>query len=91
MSGLLTVFRKEVRENIRDRRALFNSLLLGPLLGKGDRPQPRAGDKADPRSVKRQPAVTLGQQVIQGMKQRRKAFAAELKKLQRELKTTEAL
>jgi sodium transport system permease protein len=32
MSGLLTVFRKEVRENIRDRRALFNSLLLGPLL-----------------------------------------------------------
>jgi len=32
MSGLITVFRKEVRENIRDRRALFNSLLLGPLL-----------------------------------------------------------
>ena len=32
MSGLLAVFRKEVRENIRDRRALFNSLLLGPLL-----------------------------------------------------------
>jgi sodium transport system permease protein len=32
MSGLATVFRKEVRENIRDRRALFNSLLLGPLL-----------------------------------------------------------
>jgi sodium transport system permease protein len=32
MSGLTTVFRKEVRENIRDRRALFNSLLLGPLL-----------------------------------------------------------
>jgi len=30
--GLTTVFRKEVRENIRDRRALFNSLLLGPLL-----------------------------------------------------------
>jgi sodium transport system permease protein len=29
---LATVFRKEVRENIRDRRALFNSLLLGPLL-----------------------------------------------------------
>jgi sodium transport system permease protein len=27
-----TVFKKEVRENIRDRRALFNSLLLGPLL-----------------------------------------------------------
>ena len=32
MKGLLTVFKKEVRENIRDRRALFNSLLLGPLL-----------------------------------------------------------
>ena len=32
MSGLTTVFLKEVRENIRDRRALFNSLLLGPLL-----------------------------------------------------------
>jgi sodium transport system permease protein len=30
--GLGTVFRKEVRENVRDRRALFNSLLLGPLL-----------------------------------------------------------
>jgi len=28
----VTVFRKEVRENLRDRRALFNSLLLGPLL-----------------------------------------------------------
>jgi len=32
MRGLTTVFNKEVRENIRDRRALFNSLLLGPLL-----------------------------------------------------------
>lgn len=32
MSGLTTVFKKEVRENLRDRRALFNSLLLGPLL-----------------------------------------------------------
>jgi len=32
MRGLVTVFRKEVRENVRDRRALFNSLLLGPLL-----------------------------------------------------------
>ncbi|NNJ64382.1 MAG: ABC transporter permease [Xanthomonadales bacterium] len=32
MRGLFTVFRKEVRENIRDRRALFNSLLLGPIL-----------------------------------------------------------
>ena len=32
MRGQATVFRKEVRENVRDRRALFNSLLLGPLL-----------------------------------------------------------
>ena len=32
MSGLTTVFKKEVRENLRDRRALFNSLLLGPML-----------------------------------------------------------
>ncbi len=32
MRGLNTVFKKEVRENLRDRRALFNSLLLGPLL-----------------------------------------------------------
>jgi sodium transport system permease protein len=32
VNGLATVFRKEVRENVRDRRALFNSLLLGPLL-----------------------------------------------------------
>ena len=32
MRGLTIVFRKEVRENIRDRRALFNSLLLGPIL-----------------------------------------------------------
>jgi len=32
MKGLGIVFRKEVRENLRDRRALVNSLLLGPLL-----------------------------------------------------------
>jgi sodium transport system permease protein len=32
MRGLLTVFSKEVRENVRDRRALFNSLLLGPIM-----------------------------------------------------------
>ena len=32
MKGMSTVFRKEVRENLRDHRALFNSLLLGPLL-----------------------------------------------------------
>jgi sodium transport system permease protein len=32
MRGLLTVFKKEVRENFRDRKAIFNSILLGPLL-----------------------------------------------------------
>ncbi len=32
MKGLLTVLRKEVVENLRDRRAAFNSLLLGPIL-----------------------------------------------------------
>ncbi len=32
MKGLITVFKKEVRENIRDRKAVFNSILLGPLL-----------------------------------------------------------
>ncbi len=32
MSGLMTVYKKEVRENLRDRRSLFNSVLLGPIL-----------------------------------------------------------
>jgi len=32
MSGLSTVYKKEVRENLRDKRALFNSVLLGPIL-----------------------------------------------------------
>ncbi|MGD9265707.1 MAG: ABC transporter permease subunit [Lysobacterales bacterium] len=32
MSGLGVVYRKEVRENLRDRRSLFNSVLLGPIL-----------------------------------------------------------
>jgi sodium transport system permease protein len=32
LRGLITVLRKETKENIRDRRAIFNSLLLGPLL-----------------------------------------------------------
>lgn len=32
MRGLFTVFRKEVRENLRDRKAVFNSVLLGPIL-----------------------------------------------------------
>ncbi len=29
---LVTVYKKEVRENLRDRRSLFNSVLLGPIL-----------------------------------------------------------
>jgi sodium transport system permease protein len=33
MHTLLTVFRKEFLENIRDRRTLFSALLFGPLLG----------------------------------------------------------
>ncbi len=32
MRGMTTVLIKETRENIRDRRAIFNSLLLGPIL-----------------------------------------------------------
>ena len=32
MSGLVTVYKKEVTENLRDRRSLFNSVLLGPIL-----------------------------------------------------------
>ena len=32
MRGLTTVLRKEVTENFRDRRSIFNSLLLGPIL-----------------------------------------------------------
>ncbi|MGD9020830.1 MAG: ABC transporter permease, partial [Lysobacterales bacterium] len=32
MSGLGVVYRKEVHENLRDRRSLFNSVLLGPIL-----------------------------------------------------------
>ncbi len=32
LRGLITVLRKEATENIRDRRAMFNSLLLGPVL-----------------------------------------------------------
>jgi len=33
MNPALTVFVKECRESLRDRRVLLNSLLLGPLLG----------------------------------------------------------
>jgi sodium transport system permease protein len=32
MNGLVTVLGKEIRENLRDRKAVFNSLLLGPIL-----------------------------------------------------------
>jgi len=32
MNGIFTVFRKEAKENLRDRKAVFNSLLLGPIL-----------------------------------------------------------
>jgi sodium transport system permease protein len=32
MRGLVTVYKKEVTENLRDRRSLFNSVLLGPIL-----------------------------------------------------------
>ena len=32
MSGFGVVYKKEVRENLRDRRSLFNSVLLGPIL-----------------------------------------------------------
>ncbi len=33
MGAILTVFRKEVLDNFRDRRTLITALLLGPLLG----------------------------------------------------------
>jgi sodium transport system permease protein len=33
MHPVLTVFAKEFRENLRDRRTLFSALILGPLLG----------------------------------------------------------
>ncbi|MBE9547906.1 MAG: ABC transporter permease [Proteobacteria bacterium] len=33
MSGWLTVFKKEVKENFRDRRVIFTSLVIGPLFG----------------------------------------------------------
>ena len=33
MRAILTVFAKEFRENLRDRRTLFTALVLGPLLG----------------------------------------------------------
>ena len=32
MRGILVVLRKEIRENLRDRKAVFNSLLLAPIL-----------------------------------------------------------
>ena len=33
MSSILTVFRKEVLDNLRDRRTLLTAILLGPLMG----------------------------------------------------------
>ena len=33
MRGILTVFRKEFLENLRDRRTIFSALLFGPLFG----------------------------------------------------------
>jgi len=33
MSAMVTVFLKEVRENLRDRKTVFNSLLMGPIMG----------------------------------------------------------
>lgn len=33
MKGMFIVFKKEVRENMRDRRTLLTSLLIGPLAG----------------------------------------------------------
>jgi len=33
MRAIFTVFKKEFRENLRDRRTLFSALILGPLLG----------------------------------------------------------
>ena len=32
MRGILVVLKKEIRENLRDRKAVFNSLLLAPIL-----------------------------------------------------------
>jgi len=33
MRGLVTVFKKEFRENMRDRRTIMSSLLIGPIAG----------------------------------------------------------
>ena len=33
MNPLRTVFVKEVRDNLRDRRTLLSALLMGPLFG----------------------------------------------------------
>ena len=34
MGAILTVFLKEFRENLRERRTLLSALILGPLLGR---------------------------------------------------------
>ena len=33
MKSVLTVFWKEVRENLRDKRTVFSALIYGPLIG----------------------------------------------------------
>ena len=33
MKPAITVFLKEVTENLRDRKTVFNALVMGPLLG----------------------------------------------------------
>jgi len=33
MWAILSVFRKEFRENLRDRRTLISALIFGPLFG----------------------------------------------------------
>jgi len=42
--AILTVFAKEFRENLRERRTLLSALILGPLLGPG-RPIARCGSQ----------------------------------------------
>ena len=51
-SPIWTIFRKEVLENLRDRKTVMNALIVGPLLGPvlfavlpfGHRSQDDAGD-----------------------------------------------
>ena len=49
--AILTVFVKEFRENLRERRTLFTALILGPLLGPAAvRRRAVAADRAQRRS-----------------------------------------